>query len=148
MKFLSLSLTALGSFCVLFLVTKFIGRKQIAQLDFFDYITGITIGSIASEMPTDIEAPWKPLAAMIIYGGATAFLSGISKKLTRSRKYLNGAPTILMDCGKLYYENLKKANKCKKKRQHKAYIFKAPFLYFHAFSSKQVYSKRRAIRFS
>ncbi len=109
MRFLALCLTALGSFGVLFLTAKLIGHKQIAQLDFFDYITGITIGSIAAEMATELEEPWKPLAAMIIYGGVTLLLSVISNKFPRSRKYLNGTPTILMDHGKLYRENLKKA---------------------------------------
>ncbi len=52
MNFLVLCLTSLGSFVALFLVAKFIGHKQIAQLDFFDYINGITIGSIAAEMAT------------------------------------------------------------------------------------------------
>ena len=109
MGFLMLCLTALASFGVLFLVAKFIGHKQIAQLDFFDYITGITIGSIAAEMATELEEPWKPLTAMVIYGGVTLLLSIISNKFPRTRKYLNGTPTILMDHGKLYYENLKKA---------------------------------------
>ena len=109
MKFLTLCLTALGSFGVLFLVAKFIGHKQIAQLYFFDYITGITIGSIAAEMATELEEPWKPLTAMAIYGGVTLLLSIVSNKVPKSRKYLNGTPTILMDDGKLYRENLKKA---------------------------------------
>lgn len=109
MDFLVLCLTALASFGVLFLVAKFIGHKQIAQLDFFDYITGITIGSIAAEMATELEEPWKPLTAMVIYGGITLLLSIISNKFPRSRKFLNGTPTILMDHGKLYRENLKKA---------------------------------------
>ena len=109
MNFLMLCLTASGSFVVLFLIAKLIGHKQIAQLDFFDYITGITIGSIAAEMATELEEPWKPLIAMVIYGGATLLLSIISNRFPRSRKYLNGTPTILMDHGKLYYENLKKA---------------------------------------
>ena len=109
MNILMLCLTALGSFGALFLIAKFIGRKQIAQLDFFDYITGITIGSIAAEMATELEKPWKPLTAMVIYGGATFLMSIISNKFPRSRKYLNGSPTILMDHGKLYRENLKKA---------------------------------------
>ena len=109
MNFLVLCLTTFGSFCVLFLVAKFIGRKQISQLDFFDYITGITIGSIAAEMATELEEPWKPLTAMVIYGGVTLLLSVVSNKFPRTRKYLNGAPTILMDHGKLYYQNLKKA---------------------------------------
>lgn len=109
MNFLTLCLTALGSFAALFLAAKLIGHKQIAQLDFFDYITGITIGSIAAEMATELEEPWKPLTAMFIYGGVTLLLSIISNKFPRTRKYLNGTPTILMDHGKLYYENLKKA---------------------------------------
>lgn len=109
MSLLILCLTTLASFAVLFLVAKFIGHKQIAQFDFFDYITGITIGSIAAEMATELEEPWKPLAAMAIYGGVTLLLSVISNKFPRSRKYLNGTPTILMDHGRLYRENLKKA---------------------------------------
>ena len=109
MPVLTLCLTTVGSFAVLFLSAKIIGHKQIAQLDFFDYITGITIGSIAAEMATELEEPWKPLVAMVIYGGITLSLSLISSHFPRSRKYLNGTPTILLDHGKLYYENLKKA---------------------------------------
>lgn len=109
MDFLRLCLTTLGSFATLFLVAKFIGHKQISQLDFFDYITGITIGSIAAEMATELESPWKPFTAMVIYGGTTLLLSVISNKYPKLRKYLNGTPTILMDNGKLYRENLKKA---------------------------------------
>ena len=109
MSFLTLCLTALGSFGTLFLVAKFIGRKQISQLDSFDYITGITIGSIAAEMATELEEPWKPFTAMIIYGGVTLLLSVISIRFPRTRKYLNGTPSILMDHGKLYHENFKKA---------------------------------------
>lgn len=109
MSFFVLCLTTLASFGALFLIAKFIGHKQIAQLDFFDYITGITIGSIAAEMATELEEPWKPLTAMVIYGGITLLVSVITNKSPRSRKYLNGTPTILMDHGKLYRENLKKA---------------------------------------
>lgn len=109
MRFLLLCLTALGSFVALFLIAKLAGHKQIAQLDFFDYITGISIGSIAAEMATELEEPWKPLTAMVIYGGVTLLLSIITNKFPRSHKYISGTPTILMDHGKLYYENLKKA---------------------------------------
>ena len=104
-----LCLTTLGSFAAIFLAAKFIGHKQIAQLDFFDYITGITIGSIAAEMATELEQPWKPLTAIVIYAGVTFLLSVVTNKFPRTRRYLYGSPTILMDQGKLYRENLKKA---------------------------------------
>lgn len=109
MEILTLCITALGSFLVLFALAKLIGRKQIAQLDFFDYITGITIGSIAAEMATELEEPWKPLVAMVIYGVVTLLLSVLSNKFPGTRKYLNGTPTILLSNGKLYRENFKKA---------------------------------------
>ena len=109
MDFLSICITASCSIGVLFLLTKIMGHKQLAQLDFFDYITGITIGSIAAEMATELEHPWKPLSAMAVYGGITLLLSILSIKFPRTRKYLNGTPTILMDHGKLYRENFKKA---------------------------------------
>lgn len=108
-RFLILCLTALGSFAALFVAAKLIGHKQIAQLDFFDYITGITIGSIAAEMATELEEPWRPLTAILIYAGITLLLSVVTNKFPRTRRYLYGEPTILMDQGKLYRENLKKS---------------------------------------
>lgn len=108
-QFFILCLTTLGSFVALFLAAKLIGHKQISQLDFFDYITGITIGSIAAELATESEEPWKPLAAILLYGGITLLLSVITNKYPRTRKYFYGTATILMDQGKLYRENLKKA---------------------------------------
>ncbi len=81
----------------------------MAQLDFFDYITGITIGSIAAELATELEAPWKPLIAMIIYGIAALGLTILAHKFPKTRKYVNGTPIIIMDNGKLYRENMKKA---------------------------------------
>lgn len=106
---LILCLTTFGSFAALFAAAKLIGHKQIAQLDFFDYITGITIGSIAAEMATELEQPWKPLIAILLYGGITLLLSVAANKFPKTRRYFYGMPVILMDHGKLYRENLKKA---------------------------------------
>ena len=104
-----LILTALLSVAALFVITKIMGHKQVAQLDFFDYVCGITIGSIGAELATELESPEKPLIALIVYGVASALLNLAAHKLPRTRKYINGAPSILMNGGKLYRKNLKKA---------------------------------------
>ena len=109
MEFAKIVLSSLLSYAALFLCTKVIGRKQIAQLNFLDYITGITIGSIAAELATDLENMWKPLAAMGVYALLTWLLSLIGKRAARSRKFLDGTPTIIMQNGKLYRSNMKKA---------------------------------------
>ena len=109
MEFIKVVLTSLLSAATLFIIAKITGHKQVAQLDFFDYITGITIGSIAAELATELESPWKPLVAMIIYGIVAIGLTKLSQKFPKTRKYVNGTPTIIMNNGKLYRKNMKKA---------------------------------------
>ena len=109
MEIIKLILTALLSVVALFIIAKLMGHKQVAQLDFFDYVSGITIGSIGAELATELEAPWKPLIALVLYGFVSVFLSLLTHKFPKTRKYINGTPTILMNAGKLYRKNMKKA---------------------------------------
>lgn len=109
MDILKIILVSALSAVSLFIIAKLMGHKQISQLDFFDYITGITIGSIAAELATELESPWKPLIAMAVYGAISVLLSVMTIKLPRSRKFINGTPTIIMNNGKLCRENMKKA---------------------------------------
>lgn len=109
MEIIKVLLTSVLSVGALFVIAKIMGHKQMAQLDFFDYISGITIGSIAAELATEVEEPLNPLIAMAVYGITAILLSKITSLFPKSRKYINGTPTILLDNGKLYRENLKKA---------------------------------------
>ena len=109
MDIIKVILTALLSVLALFVITKIMGHKQVAQLDFFDYVSGITIGSIGAELATELEEPYKPLIALCVWGAASVVLNLITSKIPKARKYINGTPTILMSDGKLYRENLKRA---------------------------------------
>lgn len=109
MEIIKVILTALLSVVSLFIITKIMGHKQVAQLDFFDYVSGITIGSIGAELATELESPERPLIALAIYGLSSLILNLIAHKIPRTRKYINGTPTILMNNGKLYRPNLKQA---------------------------------------
>ena len=109
MEIIKVILTSLLSVAALFVITKIMGHKQVAQLDFFDYVSGITIGSIGAELATDPESPEKPLIALGIYGLVSMTLNLMTHKLPRTRKYINGTPTILMNSDKLYRKNLKMA---------------------------------------
>ena len=46
------------SFIFLFIISKILGKKQIAQLEFIDYAVGISLGSIAAEMAINSEVPF------------------------------------------------------------------------------------------
>ena len=109
MDIIKVVFTALISVLALFIITKIMGHKQVAQLDFFDYVSGITIGSIGAELATELESPERPLIALAIYCLASILLNLLAHKLPKTRKYINGTPTILMDGNTIYRKNLKKA---------------------------------------
>lgn len=109
MDILKVVLTSIFSAVTLFIMAKIMGHKQMSQLDLFDYITGITIGSIAAELATELEEPIRPFIATVVYGIITAILTTITSKFPKTRKFINGTPTIIMNNGKLYRQNMKKA---------------------------------------
>lgn len=97
------------SLVILFILTKLMGNKQISQMNLFDYITGITIGSIAAELATELEEPLKPAVAMILYGVVTVAISFLTSKCNKARAFFAGKPIILMRDGKLSREQMKKS---------------------------------------
>ena len=94
-------LTALLSIVVMFLLTKLMGTKQVSQMTMFDYVTGITVGSIAAELATELEEPAKPLTAMVVYGLVAVLISIITCKSLKLRAWITGKPLVLLENGEI-----------------------------------------------
>ncbi len=110
MEFLKICLSAVLSAAELFILAKIMGKRQISQLSFFDYITGITIGSIAADMAfIEAEEMWKPALAMLIYGLVAALLSYIGNKSVGFRRFFEGEALILLNNNKIYRNNFKRS---------------------------------------
>lgn len=102
--------TASLSFAALFLIAKLMGKNQISELNFVDYAVGISIGSIAAQMATDRETPFYHfLIAMSLYMLFDLIIALISLKSFKLKKILRGTPLILINDGRLEYQNLKKS---------------------------------------
>ena len=98
LEILKVIITSAVSLIVLFLLTKLVGNKQLSELNMFDYIVSITIGSIAAEMATELENP------EIISFGVSVWCS---KSIT-VRRIVFGKSVVLMQNGKLFRKNFKK----------------------------------------
>lgn len=99
------------SFIYLFIISKLLGKKQIAQLEFIDYAVGISLGSIAAEWATKTDEPfYYYVIAMTIYFVLAFLVAVIGRKATFLKRVLKGKPTTLVYEGKIIYKNL---NKCK-----------------------------------
>lgn len=109
MDILKVILTSFSSLIVLFFSTKLIGNKQMSELNMFDYINGITIGSIAAEMATNLDNFHLCFTAIVIYTIIILIISTITEKSVMARRFLTGTSIILMENGKMYPKNFAKS---------------------------------------
>lgn len=94
---------------LLFLTTKILGKKQISELSFFEYVAGITIGSIAGEVVTGLESnAYHGALAIIVFGLVTFFVDYFSLYSKKFRDIVEGKGTVVIKDGKIMEENLKK----------------------------------------
>nr|WP_312579187.1 DUF421 domain-containing protein [Sedimentibacter sp.] len=110
MELVHVFFTSIGSAVVMFLLTKIMGKKSISQLTMFDFVIGITIGSIAAEMATSLETDYlKPLLAMVVYALLSILISYAMTKSIVLRRFLYGKSLILFQDGEINDKNLKKS---------------------------------------
>lgn len=108
--FLNICFRTILILIILFFITKMMGKKQISELNFFDYIVGITIGSIAADISLDIEKDMLAgIAALFIYGFISYIISFVSIKSIWARRFIIGVPTVLVEKGKIIESGLKKS---------------------------------------
>lgn len=110
MNLLEYFVLPLISLIVLFLLTKLMGYRQVTELSLYDYIIGITIGSIAAEMVMgNFNDILKPLIGMIVYGVFTWGVSVLTKRYLNFRFFVEGKPVVLFENDKIYLKSLDKA---------------------------------------
>jgi uncharacterized membrane protein YcaP (DUF421 family) len=94
---------------ILLITTKILGKKQISELSFFEYVSGITIGSIAGEVITGLESnPYHGALAIVMFGLVTLLVDFLSLKSKTFRDVVEGRGTVIIKDGKILEENLKK----------------------------------------
>ena len=86
-----------------------VGKKQISQLNLFDYIVGITIGSIAADISLDLEKDLMAgLVSLFLYGIIAYLISLLTMKSIKARRFFTGVPTVLVENSKIIESGLKK----------------------------------------
>ena len=98
MNLLEYFVLPLISLIVLFLLTKLMGYRQVTELSLYDYIIGITIGSIAAEM---VMGSFNDIF--------TWGVSVLTKRYLNFRFFVEGKPVVLFENDKIYLKSLDKA---------------------------------------
>ncbi len=96
------------SFFTLLIFTRILGKQQIGQITFFDYILGITIGSFAASLTVDLSsAAWPHWVGLLVWIVLGIMLQIVSIKSKSISQYINDEPTIVVYDGKILGDNLK-----------------------------------------
>ena len=104
-----LILKAVASLTALFFFCKLLGKKQMAQLNVYDYIIGISIGNIVAEMSVNKEVPFLDgLIVLVVYTLIAIFTTYITTKSISLRRFLSGRPIVIVEDGKIINKTLNK----------------------------------------
>lgn len=90
------------TFIILLVLARFLGKKQLSQLTFFHYITGITVGSIAADIAGESETPFfNGIISLIWWSSLTIFVGYIGLISRKARILIDDEPTIIIKEGKI-----------------------------------------------
>lgn len=97
------------SFFMLLFLVRLMGKQQVAQLTFFDYVVGITIGSIASTLSVQVnENTLATLVGMVTWTTLAILLAVLGMKSVWVRNVSGGKATVVVQNGKILENNLKR----------------------------------------
>lgn len=103
-------LRASCAFFAILILARIIGKKQVSQLTFFHYVTGITFGSIAAEISTQVETPFLDgIVSLIVWAVLTIAVSYISFRSKNARILFDDKPQIVINNGVILNNELRKA---------------------------------------
>lgn len=106
---LNIVVRSIGAIAYLLLLTRILGKRQIKQITYIEYIVGISIGSIAAFMATEMDGPlYHSLISMAIFALFPILMEWLSLKSKFLRDIFEGRSTVLIKEGKVLEDNLKK----------------------------------------
>lgn len=96
------------AFVALLLVTKMMGRKQLSQMTFFDYVVGITIGSTASTMSVELDnETLVPLTGIIVWASMAVLMGWLVLKSVTVQRLVQGVPVPIVERGRLQEQSMR-----------------------------------------
>ncbi len=108
-EYFQIAIRATATYVILFFLTRLMGKREISQLTFFDYIVGITIGSMSAILSLETQQSfWNILIAVVLWALFQIIISYADLKSKTLRNFTKGSPTVLVGDGRIIEANLAK----------------------------------------
>lgn len=94
-------------FLSLLVFTRVLGKTQVGQLTFYEYVSGITIGSLAATIAgSEADKVWNHYYDLVLFVALTYLVSVVTMRSRPLRKLIEGSPTIVIENGRIIEENM------------------------------------------
>lgn len=108
-NYITIVLRSVAAFFLALLLCRFMGRKLISRLNIFDFVTAVTVGSLAAAVSVDIETRVGFAAlALIVWAVLTFAMDLVVTKSLPMRKIIDGEPIVVIQNGKLLENNMRR----------------------------------------
>jgi uncharacterized membrane protein YcaP (DUF421 family) len=95
-------------FITLLILTRLLDKSQVGQLTLYEYVSGITIGSLGATIAaSEPEKLWSNYYDLILFAILTYIVSVCTMKSRPFRTLLEGSPSIIIENGRIIKENMK-----------------------------------------
>jgi uncharacterized membrane protein YcaP (DUF421 family) len=95
-------------FITLLILTRLLDKTQVGQLTLYEYVSGITIGSLAATIAaSDPEKLWSNYYDLILFVILTYIVSVCTMKSRPFRTLIEGSPSIIIENGRIIKETMK-----------------------------------------
>lgn len=95
-------------YIILIILARIIGRKLLGQLTFFDFVSGITLGTVAGSFVTTEVQGYYVILSLAIFTIMVILSGYITLKSMTIRNLIIGEPITLIKNGKIYEDNMRK----------------------------------------
>ncbi|MBM7855301.1 uncharacterized membrane protein YcaP (DUF421 family) [Desulfohalotomaculum tongense] len=108
-EWLNVLIRSAALFALTLLLVRLMGKRQTAQLTFFDLVTAIVLGVLAAAVSLNIISVSKGLVALAVWTVLPILISLLSLKYKIVRDIVQGRETILINHGKVLEDKLMEA---------------------------------------
>ncbi|MDP4084340.1 MAG: DUF421 domain-containing protein [Bacillota bacterium] len=109
MSFQQMIINTIVIFIVIYIIARLLGKKLISQMTFFDFVAGVSLGSMVGSAIFTPDIPvWMGIISLVLFAAITFVLDITSLKSLKGRKILNDEPAVLIREGEIFEEGMRK----------------------------------------
>lgn len=97
------------AFALALIVARFLGRKLISQMTFFDFVVSVTLGTLTASVALGSDyLPADAITSIIVFALLAYFIGVLTISSIKAKKIFDSEPVVVIANGNINNENMEK----------------------------------------